>query len=227
MFIGTPHQTSNITNDHHIFLDGCKLNRVYNAKFLGITLDDNLTWRSHINNVCKLCSRSIGVLNKLKLFLPKPSLYKLYCTLILPYLTYGIILWGTACKVDLNRLVKLQKRAVRIISNSSYLCHTKPLFEKFNMLNVNQLFNKELGIFMYKYYKGLLPCSFNNMFIDMKTIHNYNTRGKDNYRHDVHRLTSVLSLGPRLWNSLPKELKHATSISMFKNGLVRYLKDDS
>ena len=149
----------------------------------------------------------------------------MYCTLILPYLTYGILLWGTAGKIDLSRLVKLQKRAVRIITNSSYLSHTKPLFEKYNMLDVYQLFNKELGIFMYKYHKGLLPSSFNNMFIDMKTIHNYNTRGKENYRHDIHRLVSVLSLGPRFWNSLPREIKEATSVSMFKKYLVKHLKE--
>ena len=225
MFIGTQHQTKNISDDHQIFLDKCKLTRVADAKFLGITLDENLTWRSHINNVCKRCSRNIGVLNKVKLFLPKPSLHKLYCTLILPYLTYGILLWGTASNVDLNRLVRLQKRAIRIISNSSYLSHTKPLFEKYNMLDVYQLFSKELGIFMYKYHNCLLPSSFNNMFIDMKAIHNYNTRGKENYRHDIHKLSSVLNLGPRLWNGLPREIKDAKSISMFKSCFVKHIKE--
>ncbi len=63
------------------------------------------------------------------------------------------------------------RNIVRIISNSSYLCHTKPLFDKFNMLNINKLHNKELSVFMYKYHNGLLPISFNNLFTNMKNIH--------------------------------------------------------
>ena len=218
------HQTKNITNDNHIYFDGCKLTRVYEAKFLGITLDHNLTWRSHINSICKTCCRNIGVLNKLKHFLPKPNMYQLYCTLILPFLTYGILLWGNANRNSLDRIVKLQKRAVRIITNSSYLSHTKPLFEKFNMLDVHQLYKKELGIFMYKYHNGLLPRSFDNVFINMKSIHKYDTRGTDNYRAEVHRLNNVLSLGPRLWNSLPKEMKEANCLSKFKTGIKEFLK---
>ena len=89
-----------------------------------------------------------------------------------------------------------------------------------------QLFTKQLGIFMYKYRKSLLPKSFNNMFVDMKAVHNYNTRGKENYRHDIHKLTSVLTLGPRLWNNLPREIKGASCISIFKKRLVRHLKEE-
>ena len=69
---------------------------------------------------------------------------------------------------------------------------------------MNQLYTKELGIFMYKYHKHLLPRSFDNIFTNMKSIHNYDTRGKDNYRAEVHRLNdvyftlSVLLIGPWL-----------------------------
>ena len=110
IFIGTPHLTKNIASDMHIYLDGCQLKRVSNAKFLGLVLDENLTWKSHIHSICNTCSRNIGVLNKLKHILPKPSLYQLYCTLILPHLTYGVILWGDANKEHIVRLLKLQKR---------------------------------------------------------------------------------------------------------------------
>ena len=79
---------------------------------------------------------------------------------------------------------------------------------------------------MYKYHNGLLPRSFDNVFIIMKSIHNYDTRGKDNYRAEVHRLNDVLSLGPRLWNSLPKEMKEANCLSKFKTGIKEFLKGD-
>ena len=64
---------------------------------------------------------------------------------------------------------------------------------------------KELFIFMYKYDKGLLPKSFDNVFKDMKGIHKYDTRNKDKYRYEIHKLNTVLSTGPKIWNGLPIE----------------------
>ena len=132
MFLGTRFQTNNINENFEIYLDGCKLARVEEAKFLGITIDENLARKKQINNVCKQCARNIGVLNKFKRFLPEQALYKLYCTLVLPYLNYGLLLWGNGNKTCLDKVHKLQKRAFRTISNSPYLAPTKGLFKRFN-----------------------------------------------------------------------------------------------
>ena len=70
--------------------------------------------------LCKTCSRNIGVLNKVKHFLPNSAMYQLYCTLVLPYLNYGLLLWGNVNKFYMNKIFRLQKRALRTISNSSY-----------------------------------------------------------------------------------------------------------
>jgi len=77
--------------------------------------------------------------------------------------------------MHLKRIHKIQKRALRIISNSSYLCHSEPLFEKYNALDIFNLYKKDLGLFMYKYHEGVLPKSFDNLFTNMKDVHSYNT----------------------------------------------------
>ena len=64
------------------------------AKFLGIKIDDNLTWKKQIDNVCKLLARNMGVLNKVKCFLPEQVLYKLHCLLILPLFKIRLISMG-------------------------------------------------------------------------------------------------------------------------------------
>ncbi len=56
-----------------------------------MTIDENLTWKSHIDNISKNISKGLGIINKLKLFVPEHVLYSLYCTLILPYVNYSII----------------------------------------------------------------------------------------------------------------------------------------
>ena len=125
MFMGTSKQTSSIDNENvSIYLDGCKLSRVHDAKFLGIIIDENLMWKKQVDAICKTCSRNIGVLNKVKLFLPNSTMYQLYCILVLPYLNYGLLLWGNVNKFYMNKVFRLQKRALRTVSNSSYLCPT-------------------------------------------------------------------------------------------------------
>ena len=93
----------------------------------------------------------MGVLNKVKHFMHKTPLYKLYYSLIMPYLAYGISLWGSS-----------KERALRIVSNSSYLCHTKPLVENSNTFIYFYSYQKELGIFMYKHKPGLLATSYDH-----------------------------------------------------------------
>ena len=60
------------------------------------------------------------MLTKLKHFVPENILHSLYCTLILPYINYGVLIWGNTCKTYLDKIFKVQKWAIRTISNSHY-----------------------------------------------------------------------------------------------------------
>ena len=64
---------------------------VSSTKFLGVIIDENLTWKNHIDAISKTISRNTGMLTKLKHFVPENILYSLYCTLILPYINYGVL----------------------------------------------------------------------------------------------------------------------------------------
>ena len=79
---------------------------------------------------------------------------------------------------------------------------------------------------MFKYQRNLLPQSFDNMFTKRKDIHTYNTRNKDNYQISAHKIKGILHTGPRIWNSLPYNIKNAKSISQFKTKLYSYLSLD-
>ena len=140
MILGTPHMTSvKVRKDLNVSLNNTTLERVRFTKFLGVLIDECLTWKQHIDCVSKTISRNIGVMNKLKYSIPGRILHTLYCTLITPYLNYGILIWGSTCKSYLDKLIKLQKWAVRTITNSQYRSHTGPLFAKSNLLNVTDM----------------------------------------------------------------------------------------
>ena len=78
-------------------------------------LDSDLLWKNHIDFICHKMSKSIGIIAKLRHYIPRQLLLSIYHTLVTPYLTYGISAWGYCAKTHLNRLLILQKRALRLI----------------------------------------------------------------------------------------------------------------
>ena len=112
----------------------------------------------------KTISRNIECWQKLKHFVPENILY-----FIILYFNFTLYkLWclnmGNTCKTYLDKIFKLQKWAIRTISNSHYRSHTGPLFSKFNILNVHDTFKLNLGIFMYRHYSNQLPPIFSTYF---------------------------------------------------------------
>ena len=73
------------SDNFDINLDVTKLKRVNKTKFLGVIIDGNFTWKNHTDGITKTISRNIGMINKLKFFVPKRILRTLYCSLVLPY----------------------------------------------------------------------------------------------------------------------------------------------
>ena len=116
--------------------------------FLGITINNKLNWNSHIHKVTNKISKTVGILNKLRYFLPSDVLQTMYNTLILPHLIYGILGWGRHTNVMHN----IQKRAIRIIAASKYNAHTEPLFKQLNLLKACDICKlQELKMLSYAY----------------------------------------------------------------------------
>ena len=108
----------------NIIFDDTPLENVSDIKFLRVTVDNRLSWKPHISNICKTISRNIGVIYRLKFHIPSSSLITLYSSLILPYLNYGILAWGNTHRNLLDRLLLLQKKSLRIICNTAGRSHT-------------------------------------------------------------------------------------------------------
>jgi len=221
MILGTKHKTAKVSNDAiQIKLDKVTLERVTNTKFLGITIDENFTWRSQISNISKNISKGVGILNKLKHFVPERVLFSLYCTLVLPYINYGILAWGNTCKRNLDRIFKLQKKALRIISKSHYLSHSAPLFKNYNLLNVYDSYELELSTFMYKYFTNQLPKIFRNYFL-VNNQGRYHTRKTEYYKIWKTKTQfadkTMRSAGPRKWNNIDENKKVANSVKHFRS----------
>ena len=108
------------------------------------------------------CTSIIGVLCRLKNYLPKHILRTIYNSLILPHLQYAVLTWG----FKMGRVELLQKRAVRVISSSKYNAHTEPLVKQLNLLKVKDIFELSALKLFYKLKKNYLPVYITGMFQD-------------------------------------------------------------
>ena len=106
------------------------------VKYLGVLLDSNLSWKFQINNVALKISRTVGVVARLRHFVPRTTLLNIYQSLILPYLTYGLAAWGQAAKTHLKKILVLQKRVLRLMYFAEPRVHTMPLFISSKITNV-------------------------------------------------------------------------------------------
>ena len=114
-------------------------------------------------------------------------LKQLYYTLIYPYLTYCLLIWGKAPSCYLNKIVLLQKKAIRIITNSERLAHTEPLFKQLHLIAFPDLLTYWCLLFIYKYKNNLLPqCMYNELTIELNLNINDN-----NHRATVRRQASL------------------------------------
>ena len=103
-------------------------------------------------------SKAIGIINHLKSIYPQRVLFTLYNSLVISHMLYGILLWGKSDNVD--KIAKLQKRAIRTISFSRPIAHTEPLFKTFNLLKFNDIYTLKLMNFFYKLSNDSLPAYF-------------------------------------------------------------------
>ena len=216
-----PTRNSKPELDFSIQLDDNIIQRVNSISFLGVVIDDKLSWASHVNYIHGKLSMSVGMMNKLRSVLPLKTLFTLYNALVLPHLDYCNLVWGGASSCHLNRLSLLQKKAIRICSNSHYLAHTPPLFKELNTVNLYDKIKLKTGLFMYSYINNLLPTIFTDYFNTVGNIHNLNTRQKHNIflpslRLKLRQNNSIKWKAATLWNSIDSSFKTTTTLNKFK-----------
>ena len=100
----------------------------------------------------------------------------LYYSLIYPYLTYGIILWGAACQSHLAKLTIMQKKSVRIISGAHFRAHTETLFKDLRLLKLADLYKLHVNKYVLAFIHNLLPSSLNQIITLSKKQHLHTTQ---------------------------------------------------
>ena len=186
----------------------CLESKVY-IKYLGVLVDQHLSWKYHIDSVVTKISKNVGLIAKLRHSVPRPILLNIYKSLVHPYLTYGLAAWGQACKTYLNKILILQKRVLRLLYFTDWHEHAIPLFLDANVLPITFLYYESVSTLMYDINNCKAPRNMLNLFQKTSNIHSYNTRSSTSGKFFVKgsRLqiqnNSFSRLGVKLWNKIP------------------------
>lgn len=200
------------------------------VKFLGVYLGSRLTWNAHIDALCRQLTQAIGVLFKVRSFLPRKALEMIYNALIQSKILYMLPLYGSAGKTTLNRVYVLQKRALRLIHHKHPRHSTLDLFTTVapRHLPLNALHTRSIAQLAYKMTNDL---TFHNT--PLSRVQGIQTTRAATSRKLVVRKSRTVQYGdaclshiaPMIFNSLPIEIVQASSVAGFKFRLTQFLRE--
>ena len=201
------------------------------AKYLGIVFDAKLSWVPHINYVNKKLAKGMGLLAKLRHFVPKRIIPNLFNAFFQPHLDYGLIAWGSANKTQLTPIEKSLKKAVRICSFKNKYEPSAMLFKSLKVLTLQNNIDYQQGRFIWKCVNAEHPISIQNIFKDsQKNKLNRNGTKYDKLFRPFCKTSLkqnfALHSGIKLWNGIPKDISSKASIRLFSKYYKAYLIDN-
>ena len=199
------------------------IHQVNEHRLLGVIIDSSLCWQPHINFICKVISRNLFLLSKLKYFLDVDARHLFFNAHIRSHIDYGSTLWDGASENSLKRLNSLYRRAPKLILPNPTLSTDEKLRHlKILPLNAHLQYNKYL--IMYKVRTKSFPERILELFTHA-SIRYLNSKCLfivPKTRVDIYK-TSLTFSGSILWNALPSNIKCAPSLAIFKARTLRHL----
>ena len=207
-----------------LVINNIQIERVVNFNFLGLTINENLSWKPHVDKISKKISKTGGVINRLKHFLPSHILRIIYCCTVQSNLIYSILAWG----YESNRLSKIQKKIIRNVCCEKYKAHTDPLFKKLGLLKIEDLLKLNTLKFYYRLCHDKVPEYFKSYQLQtQQEIHGRETR----FNFLIPEIVTRIRLSEKcLRNNLPSVLNSTPQIAICKvethsyQGFTNYLK---
>ena len=217
-------------NDYtmNIHIDGVPINQSNQSKSLGLIIDENLSWKAHIHEISKKVSSGIGALKRVRPFVSMHTAIKIYKGLIEPHFDYCSAVWDGLTQQLSEKLQKLQNRAIRVITKSSYDTSSRFLLTSLGWHNLSVRRAKQKATLIYKCINNLAPSYLCNLFAP-RTPNYYFRNAKKTLilpkpRTDYLKRSFSYS-GALLWNNLPEEIRTSNSLGFLKRSFHRWFSD--
>ena len=204
-----------------------KIDRVKSSKCVGVYIDETLSWNHHTDYLSKKISRAIGGLKQVRRFVPTHTLITIYKALIQLLFDYCDVVWSGLNEGLANRLQKLQNRAARIITQSSYEIRSAAILERLGWDNLAMRRFEHKVTMMYKVLNNNAPAYLQEQFKKLKDSIPYNLRNADvnlalPKPNSEYLKKSFGYSGAVAWNSLPRNLQNSKTLNEFRQNLNSY-----
>ena len=200
------------------------------VKYLGIYIDEHLNWEPQTLHINSKLAKNIGILYKVRNYVDLDVLKQLYYTLIYPYLNYGIMSWGNACKTRLKRLQTKQNQCIRCIFFANKRENAKIYYALLEVLELNNIYKMKIGLFAHKIQndKNSIPAVFSGALTPASEIHCHYTRYAS--RKNFYGINTSTRYGQstfqfsasKIWESVSVSLK-SLPYNSFKKHYKQYL----
>ena len=197
-----------------------------NTTYLGVEIDDKMSWTPHIEKVKKKLTSATWAMTRLTTLIDERAMTTLYYGLVHSKLAYCISCWGGCSEKKRKKLVTLQKRAIRTISKVSKMTHASPFFKKLKVLKLDDMYRHQIAVIMHKEVDGKWTGDFN--FNRSCAVHSHQTRFalQKNFTFPATSCEafkqSISFIGPLIWKEVPNCLKNLP-LKSFKNTYKDYL----
>ena len=205
------------------------LKKVKSVKYLGVMLDENVTWGEQIKYLSTKLSRSAGIFSKLRYYLSKEMLIRVYHALFNSHLQYGILCWGNINATTWRRIEVLQNKAIRYISRAPRRYRLDNYYLNYRILKARELYDLETAKFMHGHFSENLPRCFRTFFhFEENPVTRYSVRLNSErinsectkYAMPIYRTSrgqrSIRYHGPKIWNKLPVSFHNLSKIQFKK-----------
>lgn len=215
-----------VPNDlQHIKIDDIVIDRVNVTKYLGLYLDEYLTWDVHVTKLCKSLMRYFGIFKNLRDSITNSVARQLYHAFIYSRIDYGVQVYGSCSNKLLSKIQILSNKLLKFLLKRHPRTPTNHLYNELKILKVTDIFEVNVLAFVKKCLYGQCPTIFQNYYTYQQ--HNYPSREPKLYihRHRTNLAANSLKIkGASLWNNLDTEIKGKAALKSFKRILkVHYL----
>ena len=229
IFFGSKYNLSRIPEDVRLKFNDITINPSKSVKNLGVFMDSNMTFSTHIDELRKKVTGTLLYLNRVcdKFF--SDCRIMVIQSLVMSILNYCLKVWGSINKTQMDKLQKLQNFALRVaIGGVSKYEHVTPLFKKLGWMRMENKYNYDICVLIFKILNNQLP----DWLFSLPTVENMRADGVNTRNREslfIPRTRSNLGAralhvkGPTLWNALPPDIKSCQSIFSFKSKLNNYI----
>ena len=170
----------NMSRKLNIQIENNSIQNASKQTLLGIYIDENLTWSTHIDHLCSIIASKISLLRQLSEYVSVETQKLFYQGYILPYIDYRSAVWGSAAGIHIERLSKLQKRAAWIILHCEFNTPSEDMLKELGWFSVSNRLKYNKAELTYRALNNLTPEYISNLLKLISEVHSLNLRSTNN-----------------------------------------------